>query len=59
MIRRIIETTDNKFLGDPFDFKINKLTDGSDFRPTNIQDLGEGIIRYSNSNYVVLTKEDS
>jgi len=59
MIRRIIETTDGKFIGDVFDCEAHCLTDGSDFRPTHTQDLGGGIVRYSNSNYVILTKEDS
>ena len=59
MIKRIIETTDGKFIGDAFDCDALCLTDGSDFRPTNTQDLGAGLTRYSNSNYVVLTKEDS
>jgi hypothetical protein len=59
MIRRIIETTDGKFIGDAFDCEANCLADGSDFRPTNTQDLGAGLVRYSNSNYVILTKEDS
>jgi hypothetical protein len=59
MIRRIIETTDGKFIGDAFDDEVDFFTDGSDFRPTNTQDLGAGLVRYSNSNYVILTKEDS
>jgi hypothetical protein len=58
MIRRIIETTDNKFIGDTFDCEANCLIDGSPFKPTQTQDLGGGLVRYSNSNYVVLTKED-
>jgi hypothetical protein len=57
MIRRITETTDGKFIGDDFDCEAHYLSDGSDFRSTSTQDLGGGIVRYSNSNYVILTKE--
>lgn len=57
MIRRVIETTDGKYLGLEFDDTKPIITpDGITFEPTKVQDLGNGLIRYSNSNYVVLTK---
>jgi hypothetical protein len=59
MIERIVETTDGKFIGHTFDCEAHCLSDGSDFVPTHTQDLGGGLVRYSNSNYVILTKEDS
>jgi hypothetical protein len=59
MIRRIIETTDDKFIGQFFDDESFTLSDGSDFKYTLVQHLDSGLIRYSNSNYVVLTEEIS
>jgi hypothetical protein len=56
MIRQIIETTDGKYIGFVFDDQTAFILGGSLFRPTKIQDLGNGIIKYSNSNYVVTTK---
>jgi len=46
-MRRIIETTDKRFIGTVFDFN---------FVPTKKLDLGGGLIRYSNINYVILTE---
>jgi hypothetical protein len=57
MIRRIIETTDNKFIGKLFDDEIFILADGTCFKYTKVQNLDNGLIRYSNSNYVVLTEK--
>jgi len=58
MIRQIIETTDKKYIGLVFDDQDPFISpDGTLFTPTKIQDLGNGIIRYSNSHYVVTTKE--
>jgi len=58
MIRQIIETTDKKYIGLVFDDKDPFISpDGILFIPTKIQDLGNGIIRYSNSHYIVTTKE--
>jgi hypothetical protein len=50
MIRQIIETTDKKYIGLVFDDQNPFiLPDGILFTPTKIQDLGNGIIRYSNA----------
>ncbi len=58
MIRKIIETTDNKYVGLRFDdTKPFVSPDGVPFEVEKIQDLGKGLVRYSNSHYVVLTKE--
>ena len=54
-MKKIIETTDNKYLGLTIEDKI--ILDGVEFIPTLIQDLGNGLIRYSTSNYIILTKE--
>jgi len=56
-LRRVKETTDGKYVGLIFDDTQPFLSpDGILFRPTKVQDLGEGLVRYSNSNYVVLTE---
>lgn len=56
--RRVIETTDGKYIGVVFDdTKPLVSSDGIKFTPTKIQDLGDGLIRFSNAHYVVLTKE--
>ena len=56
-MRRVIETTDNKYVGLVFDdTEPFKSPDGIMFHPTKVQDLGDGLMRYSNSNYVVLTQ---
>jgi hypothetical protein len=59
MIRQIVETTDGKYLGLVFDDQQTSFIapDGILFKPTKTQDLGDGVVRYSNSNYVVTTKE--
>lgn len=58
MIRRVIETTDGKYVGLWFDDTKPFISpDGITFHPDKMQDLGGGLMRYSNSNYVVLTKE--
>ena len=58
MIRKITATTDGKYIGLQFDDSQPLVSpDGINFKPTNIQDLGNGVVRYSNSNYVALTKE--
>jgi len=58
MIRQIIETTDKKYIGLVFDDQDHFISpDGILFTPTKIQDLGNGIIRYSNSHYIVTAKE--
>lgn len=58
MIRKIVETTDGKYLGIVFDDRDPFISpDGITFRPDKIQDIGNGYLRYSNSHYSVLTKE--
>ncbi len=58
MTRRIVETTDGKYLGLKFDGTKPFISpDGITFHPTKIQNLGNGYTRYSNSHYVILTKE--
>jgi hypothetical protein len=59
MTRRIVETTDNKYIGLVFedDEPLTLISpDGITFIPDKIQDLGDGLVRYSNSNYVLLAK---
>ena len=58
MTKRIIQTTDGKFIGDIFDEEVHHLKDGSPFIHTHTQDLGSGITRHFNSNYIVTTKEE-
>jgi len=55
-MRRIIETTDKRFIGTVFDDTKPIILDGFDFVPTKKLDLGGGLIRYSNINYVILTE---
>jgi len=55
-MRRIIETTDKRFIGIVFDDTKPIILDGFNFVPTEKLDLGSGLIRYSNSNYVILTE---
>ena len=58
MIRRIIETTDGKYLGLTYDDSLEYISsDGIEFKPTLVQYLGDGYVRYSNTHYAVLTKE--
>ena len=57
-MRRIIETTDGKYIGVVFDEdKPICFGDVVQFNYDKVQDLGNGFVRYSNSNYVILTKE--
>lgn len=57
MIRRIIETTDDKYVGFVFDdTKPFVGPDGIPFHPDKVQDLGGGLVRYSNSSYIITTK---
>ena len=57
MKRQIIATTDGKFIGliiDDSDTVFN--LNGYDFKADKIQTLDAGIVRFSNSNYVIDTK---
>ena len=57
MVRKITETTDGQFIGITFDDKKPfKAPNGEIIRFDVIQKLGDGLIRYSNSNYTILTK---
>ena len=58
MIRQVTETTDNKYIGFVFDDQEPIIyPDGSTIKYDKIQTLIGGLTRYSNSNYVMLTKE--
>ena len=58
MIRKILETTDGKYIGLKFDDEKPFVSpDGIPFHVEKVQDLGNGLVRYSNSHYVVLTEE--
>ena len=55
--RRVLESTDGKYIGLVFDDEQPVISpDGVLMAPTKIQDLGDGKVRYSNSNYVLLTE---
>tara|TARA_R100001244_G_scaffold580_9_gene1250 strand:+ start:1146 stop:1322 length:177 start_codon:yes stop_codon:yes gene_type:complete len=57
-MKKIIETTDGKYLGlDIDDTQPSFVFNDWVFTPTKTQDLGNGFVRYSNSSYVILTKE--
>ena len=57
-MKKIIETTDGKYLGlDIDDTQPSFVFNDWGFTPTKTQDLGNGFVRYSNSSYVILTKE--
>jgi len=58
MIRQIIETTDGKYIGLKFDDTKPLISpDGIEFKVDKIQDLGGGLVRYSSSQYIALTRE--
>jgi len=56
MIQKIIESTDGKFLGVTFDDQQPINLSGFEFNPTKIEPVDAGLMRFSNSNYVILTK---
>jgi len=56
-MRRIIETTDNKFIGTAFNERKPIKLDGNLFVPDNTKVFSNGLIQYSNSNYVILTEK--
>ena len=54
MILKIIETTDNKYLGWHFNSELPFVTPtGISLKFDLVQDFGEGHFRCSNSNYVI------
>ncbi|RLA19248.1 MAG: hypothetical protein DRQ56_05805 [Gammaproteobacteria bacterium] len=58
MIVKILATTDGKYVGLSFDTEVPMIApDGVTFHPTKIQNMGNGYFQFSNSNYVVLTKQ--
>lgn len=56
-MKQIIESTDGKFLGHTFDPTQPIMLNGAEFVPDKVVDLGGGITRYANSNYIIDTKE--
>jgi hypothetical protein len=56
-MRRIIETTDDRFIGQVFDETKPVKLGGVLFIIDKVQKFGNGFIQYSNSNYVVLTEK--
>ena len=56
-IRQVVDTTDWKYIGLQFDDVQKFLSpDWIAFNPTKVQDLWDGMIRYSNTHYSVLTR---
>ena len=54
---KIIESTDNKYIGVNLDENDNVfILNGWHFKPTKIQELNSECFRYSNSEYIILTK---
>ena len=58
MIVQVIASTDRKYIGLVVDTDNPFISpDGIKFNPTKVQALGNGVYRYSNSNYVIEVKE--
>jgi len=57
-MKQIIETTDGKYIGLTFD-NVEELVlpDGCIFKAVKVQQLSGDLVRYSNRNYIILTKE--
>ena len=55
-MKQIIETTDGKFIGLEFEEADGVLLDGVPFHPDKVTEVGDGIVRYANSNYVIDAK---
>lgn len=56
-MKQIINTTDGKFIGTTFDPNEPMVFDGFLFTPDKVQIQADGILRLSNSNYVIDARE--
>ena len=56
-MKKIISTTDGKFVGMEFDPSQPIILDGSEFMPDKVQNFPDGTSRYSNSSYVIDVQE--
>jgi hypothetical protein len=58
MFKRIIETTDWKYIWLEFNSDTWMIShkDGINFKYIKTIDLDNGVIQYSNSNYIIITK---
>lgn len=57
-MKHIIETTDGKYIGLQFEnIEDLELPDGCTFKAAKVQEVSGGLTRYSNTNYIILTKE--
>ena len=54
---QIVNTTDGRFIGREFDPGAPMVFDGFSFTPDKGQPLPGGMVRLSNSNYVIDAKE--
>lgn len=54
---QIVNTTDGRFIGRQFDPDKPMLFDGFRFTPDKVQAQPDGVVRLSNSNYVIDAKE--
>jgi len=57
MILKIVSSTDKKFIGVTFDSEQPIILDSFEFKPTEIKDIGDGLMQISNSNYVVVAEQ--
>jgi hypothetical protein len=55
---KIIETTDNQYIGMNVDLDAPIMTIGAEFIPDKVQQLPNGALRLSNSNYSMDLVED-
>jgi len=56
-MRHIVESTDGKFIGTSFNERKPIKLGGNPFTPDKKQVFDNGMIQYSNSNYVILTEK--
>jgi len=56
-MRRIIESTDGKFIGTSFNERKPIKLGGNLFVPDSTTKLGGGLIQYANSNYIIVTEK--